>query len=156
MNTYTNISGAKTGFLSLIAALILLAVIVLPVSALQLNGQDVSATTIGETVEYAITLDEAPAGLAGYIMTVQIADPAVGEITAVQFPSWVSLKNTTAIPADSVTLKGGDLYNDIAAGSTGITLATLTLRADGAGTTPVTITLRLHSSAVNRSQEQYR
>ena len=63
MNTNTNTSGARTGILSLIAALILLAVIVFPASALQLNGQDVSATTIGETVEYAITIDEAPAGL---------------------------------------------------------------------------------------------
>ncbi len=142
MNTYTNTSGAGMGFLSLIAALILLAVIVFPASALQLNGQDVSATTIGEKVEYPVILDEAPAGLAGYIMTVQLADPAVGEITAVQFPSWASLKNATALPADSVTLKGGDLYNDMAAGSTGITLVTLTLRADATGTTPVTITLK--------------
>jgi PKD repeat protein len=142
MNTDTNTSGAKTGILSLIAALILLAVIVFPASALQLNGQDVSATAIGETVEYALTLDEAPAGLAGYIMTVQLADPAVGEITAVQFPSWASLKNTSALPADSVTLKGGDLYNDVSAGTTPVTLVTLTLRADGAGTTPVTIILK--------------
>ena len=142
MNTYTNTSGAKTGILSLIAALILLAVIVFPASALQLNGQDVSATAIGETVEYAITLDEAPAGLAGYIMTVRLADPSVGEITAVTFPSWASLKNASALPADSVTLKGGDLYNDVAAGTTPVTLATLKLRADAAGTTPVTITLK--------------
>ena len=101
-----------------------------------------SATAIGETVEYAITLDEAPAGLAGYIMTVQFADPAVGEITAVTFPAWASLKNASALPADSVTLKGGDLYNDVSAGTTPVTLATLKLRADAAGTTPVTITLK--------------
>jgi len=142
MNTNMNTSGAKTGILSLIAALILLAVIVFPASALQLNGQDVSATTIGETVEYAITIDEAPAGLAGYIMTVQLADPAVGEITGVTFPAWASLKNATTLPADSVTLKGGDLYNDVYAGTTPVTLATLKFRADAAGTTPVTITLK--------------
>jgi len=142
MNTNMNTSGAKTGILSLIAALILLAVIVFPASALQLNGQDISATAIGETVEYALTLDEAPAGLSGYIMTVQLADPAVGEITAVTFPAWASLKNATALPADSVTLKGGDLYNDVPAGTTPVTLATLTLRADTAGTTRVTITLK--------------
>jgi PKD repeat protein len=142
MNTHTNTSGAKTGILSLIAALVLLAVLVFPASALQLNGQDVSATAIGETVEYPVILDEAPAGLAGYSMTIKLTDPAVGEITAVTFPAWATLKNSSIIPSDSVILKAGDLSDGVPAGATGITLATLTLRADSTGTTPVTVTLK--------------
>jgi PKD repeat protein len=142
MNTHMDTSGAGRGIFSFIAALILLAVIVFPASALQLNGQDVSATAIGETVEYPVTIDETPAGLAGYIMTVQLADPAVGEITAVEFPSWAALRNASALPADSVTLKGGDLYNAVPAQAGPVTLAILTLRADSAGTTPVTISLK--------------
>src|SRR5512137_548415 len=141
MNIRKKNSKTMSGMISLIAALILLAVIVLPVSALQLSGQDVTATAAGEMVEYPIILDESPAGLANYSITVQLADPAVGEITAVVFPSWATLASNSTLPADTVNLTAADLSDGVSPGSTGITLATLTLKADVAGITPVMVTL---------------
>lgn len=141
MHTRTNGSITAGGILSLVAMLILLAAMVLPASAAQLSGPAVTATAIGETIDYPIMLDEAPAGLAGYSLTVTLANPSAGEITAVTFPSWATLKNAGTLPADSVKLKAADLSDGVPAGSTGITLATLSIRADAAGTTPVTVTL---------------
>jgi PKD repeat protein len=129
------------GRVSLIATLFLLAVLVLPASALQLNGQDVSAEIIGATVEYPVILDEAPAGLSSYNITVTLTDPAVGEITSAEFPAWATENEMSTIPADSVTIQGLDFNEQVQEGATNISLATLTIRADAAGTTPVIITI---------------
>jgi PKD repeat protein len=140
MKTRTNICGILNGMAVSIGILVLLAFIVLPASAFQLNGQDVSAAT-GETVDYIITLDEAPDGLAGFNVTVQLTNASVGEISAVTYPAWAILNQSGTLPADKVSLKAADMTNAVPAGTTGITIATLTFRADQAGTTPVTITL---------------
>jgi len=141
MNTLQHRSGSMNGLVALLVTLVLLAALVLPVSAFQLNGQDVTASGAGETVDYAIVLDEAPDGLSGYSLTVTLTNPAVGEITDVSFPAWATLNNKGTLPADSVTIKAADLMNTVADNANDITLATLTLRADEAGSTPVTITL---------------
>ncbi len=141
MNTHKTGSGPMRGHLPLIATLFLLAVLVLPAAAFQLSGQDVSADGIGATAEYAIILDEAPAGLSSYNITVTLTDPTVGEITSAAFPAWATENQTSTIPADSVTVFGRDFNEQVSAGATNISLATLTIRADAAGTTPVTIIL---------------
>ncbi len=141
MNTHKTGSGTMRGRVSLIATLFLLAVLVLPASALQLNGQDVSAEIIGATVEYPVILDEAPAGLSSYNITVTLTDPAVGEITSAEFPAWATENEMSTIPADSVTIQGLDFNEQVQEGATNISLATLTIRADAAGTTPVIITI---------------
>lgn len=142
MNTQQHRSGSMNGLVALLVTLVLLAAIILPVSAFQLNGQDVVAPATGEMIEYPVILDEAPHGLAGYSITVSLQDPDVGEITKVTFPTWATLNSNGILPADSVALKAADLMDGVPAGSTGITLATLTLRADEAGTTPVIITIK--------------
>jgi PKD repeat protein len=141
MNTIPN-NRSPAGLLSLLVTLVLLAFIVLPASAFQLNGQDVSAGAVGETVEYPVILDEVPDGLAGFEMTVSLTNPDIGEITAVGYPGWVVLPRTGTLPADSVSIRGLDLEKNVQAGSHDVILANLTLRADTAGTTPVTITIK--------------
>jgi len=141
MNTHNTLNRSHSGILALLAALLFLAVLALPVAAFQLNGQDVTADAVGSTVEYPIILDEAPNGLAGYSITAQLSDGSVGEITAVSFPSWAGVNQHGTLPADSVLVRAADLNKNIQPGATGVLFATLTLRADAAGTTPVTITI---------------
>ncbi|OPX63659.1 MULTISPECIES: PKD domain-containing protein [unclassified Methanoregula] len=142
MNTIHNKSRSPGGLVSLLVTLLLLAFIVLPASAFQLTGQDVSAGAVGETVEYPVILDEVPDGLAGFDMTVTLTSTDIGEITAVRYPDWVILPRTGPLPADSVSIRGLDLEKNIGAGSHDVILANLTLRADAAGTTPVTVTIK--------------
>jgi PKD repeat protein len=141
MNTHNTMNRTHTGILSLLAAFIILAVLVMPALAFQLNGQDVTAGDIGSTVEYPVILDEAPTGLAGYSITAELADGTIGEITAVSFPAWAGVNQHGTLPADSVLIRAADLNKNIEAGSTNVLLATLTIRADAAGTTPVEITI---------------
>jgi len=91
----------------------------------------------GQTHDYSVILDTAPAGLSGYNLTVRLTNPAVAEIVGIQFPAWVTLPTNSTIPADSVWCKSADLTG--ASGKTNITLVTVTLRGDNAGTTNITV-----------------
>jgi len=91
----------------------------------------------GQTHDYLVILDTAPAGLSGYNLTVRLTNPAVAEIVGIQFPAWVTLPTNSTIPADSVWCKSADLTG--ASGKTNITLVTVTLRGDNAGTTNITV-----------------
>jgi hypothetical protein len=141
MTIRTNNPGVKKGFYVILGTLFLFAATILPVIAFQLENIDVTSAGPGGTVQYPVVLDEAPAGLAGYTITIQLSSPGVGEITGVTYPAWAVLNETGSNPSDSVVLRAVDLPGGISAAATSVTLATLTLRADAAGTTPVTITI---------------
>ncbi len=99
-----------------------------------------SALSLDTTAPYQILLTTAPAGLAGYDLQVTLGNPAVGEIVTVEYPAWAELSNTTPQPpADTLRLSGVDIGRNIQAGSVNVLLATITVRADSMGTTPVTI-----------------
>jgi len=89
--------------------------------------------TPGETTTVSILLDNAPDGLSGYTITASLSDPAVGDITQVEFPSWATLNDTSGAPGDSVRMKGVDLHQTIEAGASNVTLAILTIRGDVKG-----------------------
>jgi PKD repeat protein len=91
----------------------------------------------GTETAFAIFMDRAAAGIAGYTITVSLDDPAIGEITAVSFPAWAGLKSNGTLPADSVWLRAVDLEGN--AGTGNITLCTVTVRGDTEGTTTLSI-----------------
>lgn len=95
----------------------------------------------GATVTVPITLDEAPEGLSGYVLTVQIANPAVAGIVAVDFPPWASIHGTSELPAGRVSMRAADLSEQVHRADTGIPLATLTLKGMAAGSTTLGITV---------------
>ena len=97
--------------------------------------------TLGSTTTVNITLDAAPNGLSGYIITVSLDDPAVADITGVIFPSWATITDSSGIPGDSVWMKAVDLNDVITDGATNIDLGTLTIEgvADGETTFSVTV-----------------
>jgi PGF-CTERM protein len=106
-------------------------------------------SSVNEIALLNITIDELPAGLAGYNMTVSLETPAVAEIVDVTFPDWATLLvGSPTVPADSVNLEGvldlggagedGTITNTT---PTPLTLATISVRADSAGTSALIIAI---------------
>jgi len=93
--------------------------------------------SIGQTRAYTVALDAAPAELLCYNLTVQLTDPAVGEIVGVQFPAWSIIPANDTVPADAVWCSARDSTG--ASGTANITLVTVTVRADAPGTTNITV-----------------
>lgn len=91
----------------------------------------------GETAGYDLVLDRLPSGIAGYNISVALTDGSVGEIVAVTFPLWAALRSNSTLPADEVWCTAVDLGG--AAGTENITLMTLTLRGDAAGSTGIAV-----------------
>jgi hypothetical protein len=86
---------------------------------------------LGGTADYDLVLDHIPAGIAGYNISVGLTDGSVGEIVAVSFPLWAALRSNGTLPADEVWCTAVDLAGG--AGTENITLMTLPLRGDAAG-----------------------
>jgi len=121
-----------------------IAVIFLALSALvsaetiQANPAELTLSP-GGTGVVSYVLDSAPSGMAGYMMVIELTNPAVADITAVSFPAWGSLNNVTTLPADTVQLSAVDLELMIEPGATQVPLATVTIRGQNAGVTEVRI-----------------
>lgn len=99
-----------------------------------------STLTVGQTQAYPVILDAVPEGLSGFNLTFALTDPSVGEIVAVSYPTWANMPENGLLPADTVYAQAVDLNSAIEAEATNITLCTLTVRSDAAGTTNLTIT----------------
>jgi hypothetical protein len=89
------------------------------------------------TAEISLMLDEAPAGLSGYDLVIQLSHPKTARIKDVKFPAWASLEDTTQLTAGAVRIKGADLGQQVEAGRTGIVLATLTIEGTTTGTSAI-------------------
>jgi PKD repeat protein len=130
-----------TGTLIMLA----IATLIIPVSAFTFSAGDATVNGIGSTATVNLVLDEAPTGLAGFNVTVSLADPGVAEIMSVSYPAWVSQYDNSSLPADTVWIKTVDMgageNGTIAPGAVNIPMGTLTLRGDAAGTTAVTVTI---------------
>ncbi|RCV63254.1 hypothetical protein C5S53_14995 [Methanophagales archaeon] len=97
--------------------------------------------TIGSTTTVNITLNEAPNGLSGYNLTVSLSKPSIAEIISVSYPSWATLHDNSALPADSIWMKAADLLEQVESGATNINLGALTFRGDEEGTSDILITV---------------
>jgi outer membrane protein assembly factor BamB len=87
------------------------------------------------TTEIVITVDYLPEGLAGYNLTLDIDDPTVAEIVAIEYPGWANLTENSSLPGTSIYLKVLDGNSQIEAGATNVVLATLTVKGKETGNT---------------------
>lgn len=118
-----------------IALCILCIAVPLTVSAATISLSKTSSSMYtGGTDEFILTINELPQGLAGYKLTATISNPVVAEITAVSFPGWASLFNTTVVPSSSVRISGADMSEAVEPGATNIVLGTITVKAKNTGT----------------------
>ncbi|MDI6876041.1 MAG: PKD domain-containing protein [Methanomicrobiales archaeon] len=134
--TVTNAAGSdsevKAGYIVVTAAPTASVLRIQPVS---------SSVIVGETRTVDLVVDQAPGGVAGFNITVALADGAKAEITAVTFPSWATLHSEGALPADAVWVKGLDMNRQVESGATDVVLATLTVRGDQPGPTAIQATV---------------
>jgi len=121
--------------------LVSLAMLVTVASASVLSLENGQVTAIGDTAAVNMKLDTAPAGLSGYSINITVGDPSVATITAVSFPAWAALSDTSPLPSSSCQIKAVDLHEQVQSGASDIPLAAITLKGLKAGSTPVTITL---------------
>jgi PKD repeat protein len=87
------------------------------------------------TTEIVITVDYLPEGLAGYNLTLDIDDPTVAEIVAIEYPGWANLTENSSLPGTSIYLKVLDGNSQVQAGATNVVLATLTVKGKETGNT---------------------
>jgi PKD repeat protein len=93
-----------------------------------------------ESRTYEIQMDNAPNGLAGYDLYVNLAIPAVADITGVSYPAWAQMTMSPTVPADTIHIGAVDNGQLIYPGSTGpFTLAIITVRGSAAGTSDIVL-----------------
>jgi PKD repeat protein len=124
-----------------VLVLVSLAMLVTAASASVLSIENGQVTAIGSTAAVNMKLDTASAGLSGYSINVTVDDPSVAMITAVSFPAWAALSDTSILPSSSCQIKAVDLHEQVQSGASDVPLATITLQGLKAGSTPVIITL---------------
>lgn len=109
------------------------------VAASEVRATSCIITSPGGTGECELILDRVSPGLSEFEVQVTLEDPAIGEITAVRFPSWANLNSKSKFPADSVVLKGADTGRKVGPGNSEVVLATLTIRGDAPGTCSIQV-----------------
>jgi len=95
--------------------------------------------TIGATGTYQVLLTSAPEGLAGFNLSVTLAEPAVGEIVSKTLPGWASMNRSSTLPADTVWIEAVDLGKSVQAGATNILLCEVTIRGDQPGISAIQV-----------------
>jgi PKD repeat protein len=129
--------------ISLIALLFVsLFLLIAGVAADTIQVQNVQVNIIGGTTPVNIVLDTAPAGIAGYDINISLSNSSVATITAVSFPSWAILNESTTLPASSVQLRMVDLYEQVNSGTPDVPFGTITLQGNAFGSTDVTVTIK--------------
>jgi len=114
-------------------------------STVTVSGGQISKA--GDVISVPITLDVAENGLIYDQMTITVGNPAVAQVTKVDFPTWAGIHNVeTTLPATTVFTTAGDLppqgtpfHNQ--AGAINVPIATVTLQGLKPGSTSVTVQL---------------
>lgn len=98
-----------------------------------------ASVEVGGTTEYALILNTAPEGLAGYTLNVDSGTEGVAEIVNVTYPDWAMPTNTSALPDTMVEMKVGDMMDNITAGAMNVSLANITVRGVMEGQTNLSV-----------------
>jgi hypothetical protein len=93
----------------------------------------------GSSGTISLHLSEAPEGLAGYDLVVTLSNPGTARITAVSYPSWAGLSNSSGVPGEQVFMSGVDINRQVEAGATSILLGTITIEGGQTGTSTLTV-----------------
>ncbi|WP_052402888.1 outer membrane protein assembly factor BamB family protein [Methanococcoides methylutens] len=103
---------------------------------------DTTLAGVGQTEALNFYLDQLPAGLSGYNLTLGISDPSVARITGVEFPDWSGTLHTNSqLPANSICIKAIDLNKNVNAGDANILLGTVTVESLAIGEGNITVSI---------------
>ena len=93
----------------------------------------------GSSQNIQIVMNKVPAnGLAGFDITVYVADPAITNITAVSAPSWAGVSSTSPVPSSSVRITAAN-FNQVKAGDINVSFGNITITGIKNGTTNLII-----------------
>ncbi|WP_243685580.1 hypothetical protein, partial [Methanosarcina barkeri] len=84
-------------------------------------------------------MDEVPAGLAGFNITISVSDPEIAEITEVSFPDWNLIPENSTVPSSSVWIRGIDLGETVNSNDVNVSLGNITITGKQAGTAGLNI-----------------
>jgi hypothetical protein len=94
----------------------------------------------GGSVSLPIVLSEAPNGLAGYTLEINVDNPAVAEIANVVFPAF-GITSSSAISSSRSRLRAADVNSLVQSGAANITLADVGVKALAEGVTSVSLSV---------------
>lgn len=125
------------------AVLLCLVCITGSAAAAHISIANVQLDAAGNNATADMVLDQVPEdGIAGYIINVSVANPAVAEITAVSIPrdTW-AMTDVSTVPFTNGRIGGLDTAEVVGAGNTSVLLATLTIRGLSGGSTVINTTM---------------
>ncbi|MBV0900900.1 alkaline phosphatase PhoX [Haloarcula salina] len=94
----------------------------------------------GSTGSVPLTASSLPAGFSGARLTVSVSNPDIASITGVSFPDALGLtESSISDDGSSATIRVADVDTNVQSGAMDVELATLDVRADGGGTTDLTV-----------------
>jgi len=114
-----------------------LCMLALPALATTLTVGSAALPAAGATTSIAITGDNFPDGLRGYSMNATFTDPSIAEVIGITFPPVMLFAENSTVPSTDFKMKAATF--SVTAGSTDVTLATLTLKGKTAGTTSLNL-----------------
>lgn len=105
---------------------------------------DVVESNTGDDDSILLMMDGAYRGLSGYGILISLDSPEIAEITSMNAPVWVGLKDITRINSTAYLVQGTDIDNRQIPGAIQIALASMTIHAKAPGyarvyATPVAI-----------------
>ncbi|MDD1718727.1 MAG: hypothetical protein LUQ25_01585 [Methanoregulaceae archaeon] len=140
-----------------IIAIMLFVIFTMPAGAgVTMSTGNATVSVTGETAVIPIRVDGFQDGLSGFNISIALSNPGVADIEALDFPAWAVLQESSETEPGSAWLKAVDLEETIGPGSTGVTLAFLTVRANSAGTTSLNTSVRQMSDDNGDSVDVYR
>lgn len=75
------------------------------------------------------------------MMTVSLDNPGMAAIAAVTYPPWAQMHTNPGVPAQEVAVSAVDTGQQVIPGDMNVTLVTITVRGDAAGTTLITVSV---------------
>jgi PKD repeat protein len=101
-----------------------------------------AAVGSGSTGTVSLTASSLPAGFSGARLTVSVSNPEVASITGISFPDALGLtESSISDDGSSATIRVADVDTNVQSGAMDISLATLDVRANGGGTTDLTVSI---------------
>ncbi|MGQ3411918.1 hypothetical protein ACT4ML_06600 [Natrinema sp. LN54] len=104
---------------------------------------DDAAVESGETATHRLALTDAPDGLAGFELTVELSgDDGTATVANASYPDRYTPTTDPAVSADgqSITVEAADLTDEVTPGASDVTLATIEVNGTDAGSTALEVT----------------
>ncbi len=97
---------------------------------------------VGGTQHYELIVSTLPSGLAGFNLTLSLANPSVGRITGFTPAGWMALNGSSTLPATSLTFNGVDLGRAVEPGATNVSIGTIDVQGLSPGATAFNIAVQ--------------